>query len=107
MRDGADLEPGEELLDLALGVRPAVQQVVAADQLDAAVDAVVKDLLQGGPNAQREIKLLFAQLTVGPITHEVRELTAQTIARVRGSDEAREGFAAFLAKRSANWIPPQ
>jgi methylglutaconyl-CoA hydratase len=82
-----------------------VQQVVARDQLDAAVDAVVKDLLQGGPNAQREIKLLFAQLAVGPITHEVRELTAQTIARVRGSDEAREGFAAFLAKRPANWIP--
>ena len=39
------------------------------------------------------------------MTAEVRELTAQTIARVRGTDEAREGFAAFLAKRPANWIP--
>jgi methylglutaconyl-CoA hydratase len=87
---------------LAIGL---VQQVVPLEQLDAAVDAVVKDLLQGGPNAQREIKLLFAQLAVGPITHEVRELTAQTIARVRGTDEAREGFAAFLAKRPAAWIP--
>ena len=35
----------------------------------------------------------------------VRELTAQTISRVRGTDEAREGFAAFLGKRAANWIP--
>jgi methylglutaconyl-CoA hydratase len=87
---------------LAIGL---VQQVVPLGQLDAAIDAVVKDLLQAGPNAQREIKLLFAQLSVGPITHEVRELTAQTIARVRGSDEAREGFAAFLAKRPAPWIP--
>ncbi len=87
---------------LAIGL---VQQVVPLPQLDAAIDAVVKDLLQGGPNAQREIKLLFAQLSVGPITHEVCELTAQTIARVRGSDEAREGFAAFLAKRPAPWIP--
>jgi methylglutaconyl-CoA hydratase len=87
---------------LAIGL---VQQVVPLAQLDAAVDAVVKDLLQGGPNAQREIKLLFAQLSVGPITPEVRELTAQTIARVRGTDEAREGFAAFLAKRPAAWIP--
>lgn len=86
---------------LAIGL---VQQVVPLEQLDAAVDAVVKDLLQGGPNAQREIKLLFAQLAVGPITQEVRELTAQTIARVRGTDEAREGFAAFLAKRPAAWI---
>jgi len=35
----------------------------------------------------------------------VRELTAQTISRVRGTDEAREGFAAFLEKRPAPWIP--
>lgn len=87
---------------LAIGL---VQQVVALDALDGALDAVVKDLLAGGPAAQREIKQLFAQLAVGPITPEVRELTAQTISRVRGTDEAREGFAAFLAKRPAHWIP--
>lgn len=87
---------------LAIGL---VQQVVAAEALDAAVDATVKELLAGGPVAQAEIKRLFAQLAVGPITPEVRELTAQTISRVRGTDEAREGFAAFLAKRPANWIP--
>ena len=40
-----------------------------------------------------------------PITPEVVELTAQTISRVRGTDEAREGFDAFLSKRPANWIP--
>ena len=55
--------------------------------------------------AQREIKALFGQLEVGPVTEEVRELTAQTISRVRGSDEAREGFAAFLDKRPPAWIP--
>ncbi len=82
-----------------------VQQVVPLDQLDAAVDAVVADLLVGGPQAQVEIKQLFSQLAVGPITPEVRELTAQTIARVRGTGEAREGFAAFLGKRAASWIP--
>jgi methylglutaconyl-CoA hydratase len=82
-----------------------VQQVVAAEALDAAVDAMVAELLAGGPRAQREIKQLFAQLGVGEITAEVRELTAQTISRVRGTDEAREGFAAFLGKRRAHWIP--
>jgi len=87
---------------LALGL---VQKVVTLDQLDAAVDATVSALLAGGPNAQREIKQLFAQLPVGPITPELIELTAQTISRVRGSDEAREGFAAFLGKRPADWIP--
>jgi len=87
---------------LAMGL---VQQVAALDALDAVVDATVKELLAGSPNAQREIKTLFAQLEVGPITPAVRELTAQTISRVRGTDEAREGFAAFLAKRPASWIP--
>ncbi len=87
---------------LAMGL---VQQVVALDALDAAVDVTVKELLAGSPNAQREIKTLFAQLEVGPVTAEVRELTAQTISRVRGTAEAREGFAAFLGKRPANWIP--
>ncbi|MCV5246742.1 hypothetical protein OFC58_39700, partial [Escherichia coli] len=74
--------------------------------LDEAIDAIVDELLASGPQAQVEIKRLFAQLEVGPVTEAVRELTAQTISRVRGTDEAREGFAAFLAKRPAAWIPP-
>ena len=87
---------------LAMGL---VQQVTTLDGLDTAVDATVKELMVCGPQAQAEIKQLFAQLAVGPITPEVRELTAQTISRVRGTDEAKEGFAAFLGKRPANWIP--
>jgi methylglutaconyl-CoA hydratase len=88
---------------LAIGL---VQQVVPLDALDAAVGAVLKDLLAGGPHAQREVKQLFDRLEGGPITPEVRELTAQTISRVRATDEAREGFAAFLDKRPANWSAP-
>ena len=87
---------------LAIGL---VQQIVALADLDGAIDKVVGELLAGGPIAQREIKQFFARLEVGPITPEVRELSATTIARVRGTPEAREGFAAFLAKRSANWNP--
>ena len=87
---------------LAMGL---VQKVVGLDEIDAAVDTTVKQLLAGGPGAQREIKALFAQLDVGPITPATIELTAQTISRVRGSDEAREGFAAFLEKRPAKWTP--
>lgn len=89
---------------LALGL---VQQVVPAAGLDAAVAAVAEELQAGGPVALGEIKALFGQLAVGPVTPEVRELTAQTIARVRGTDEAREGFAAFLAKRPAAWMEPK
>jgi methylglutaconyl-CoA hydratase len=87
---------------LAMGL---VAKVATLVELDAAVDATVAQLLAGGPGAQREIKALFAQLDVGPITADKVELTAQTISRVRGTDEAREGFAAFLGKRPANWVP--
>jgi methylglutaconyl-CoA hydratase len=92
--------PAQEALDIGL-----VQKVVPLDGLDTAVDAMAAELLGGGPQAQREIKQLFAQLQLGPITEEVRELTAQTISRVRATSEAREGFEAFLAKRPASWVP--
>lgn len=85
---------------LALGL---VQEVV--EDIDAALERWIAELLFNGPGALGEIKALFAQLEVGPITPAVRELTAQTIARVRMGDEAREGFAAFLAKRPAAWVP--
>lgn len=85
---------------LAIGL---VQQVVPAAELDAAVERCIGELLANGPQALAEIKALFAQLEVGPVTPEVRELTAQTISRVRSTDEAREGFLAFVEKRPAGW----
>jgi methylglutaconyl-CoA hydratase len=88
---------------LAIGL---VHRVVPPAQLDMAVDEVGTELLAGGPEAQREIKQLFARLEVGPVTAEVRELCAQTISRVRADDEARDGFAAFLAKRPPPWSAP-
>jgi methylglutaconyl-CoA hydratase len=84
-----------------------VQQVAPLAELDLCVDNTVRDLLAGGPHAQKEIKQLFAQLQVGEVTPEVLALTANTIARVRGTAEAREGFAAFLDKRPAAWVPTE
>lgn len=82
-----------------------VHEVVPLDELDAALERWTDELLANGPLALGEIKKLFGELEVGPVTAGVRELTAQTIARVRMGDEAREGFAAFLAKRPAAWVP--
>ncbi len=87
---------------LAIGL---VQQVLPRAGLDDAVDATVRDLLAGGPLAQQEVKQLYARFAPGPIKPEARELSAATIARVRSGAEAREGFAAFLAKRPAPWLP--
>ena len=86
---------------LAIGM---VQEVSALDQLDAAVDARVNELLAAAPGAQHEIKQLFSQLTPGAMDESTRELTAQTISRVRATPEARAGFAAFFDKRTAPWL---
>lgn len=87
---------------LAMGL---VHEVVPLEGLDAALERWLHELLANGPKAQAEIKQLLGQLSVGPVTEGVRELTAQTISRVRVGDEAREGFSAFMAKRPAAWVP--
>lgn len=87
---------------LALGL---VHEVVPVEMLDEALERWLHELLANGPQAQAEIKQLLGQLSVGPVTDDVRELTAQTISRVRVGDEAREGFSAFMAKRPAAWVP--
>lgn len=83
-----------------------VHEIVEADRLDAVIEKTVVQLLANGPRALGEIKQLFSQLAVAEIDEAVREQTARTIARVRSTPEAREGFAAFLAKRPAAWVKP-
>ncbi|MFN3861319.1 MAG: enoyl-CoA hydratase-related protein [Roseateles sp.] len=104
LREARRLALTASRIDAAEALRVGlVQRVVAAEGLDAAVDALLVELLACGPAAQAEIKQLYARLAPGPVTAEVRELSAQTIARVRSTPEAREGFAAFLGKRKPNW----
>lgn len=81
-----------------------VQEIVETEQIDAVIEKTIGQLLANGPNALSEIKHLFGRLAVAPVGEGVRELTAQTIARVRATDEAREGFDAFLTKRPAAWV---
>jgi methylglutaconyl-CoA hydratase len=84
----------------ALGL---VHQVVEEPQLDGALEKTLDDLLRCGPQAQAEIKKLFSTFSVGPITEEVRDRTARTIANVRVGTEAKEGFTAFFEKRKPKW----
>jgi methylglutaconyl-CoA hydratase len=86
---------------LAMGL---VHEVVPLEDLAKAVEAVIGVILNGGPGAMLEIKRLFHRLAGVTIDADVRELTAATIARVRATDEAQEGFAAFLQKRAAAWV---
>jgi len=82
-----------------------VHESVEPDALDARVDAVVGDLLEGGPLAQKAAKELIDAVADRPITAELIEYTAERIAVIRAQDEAREGLNAFLEKRKPGWAP--
>jgi methylglutaconyl-CoA hydratase len=82
-----------------------VNAAVPADRLDEEVDAVVTDLLAGGPGAIAAAKRLLAEVPGTPVDEAFRwtgELSAQLFA----SEEAREGMRAFLEKRPAAWTRP-
>src|SRR3989454_2371474 len=65
-----------------------------ADDLDAAVDRVVSELLTAGPEAVRGVKRLIRERPGG-------EETAQIAARLRAGEEGQEGLRAFLEGRNA------
>ncbi|HET8643511.1 MAG TPA: enoyl-CoA hydratase-related protein, partial [Pseudonocardiaceae bacterium] len=82
-----------------------INAAVPADRLDDEVDAVVTDLLAGGPGAIAAAKRLLAEVPGTPVDEAFRwtgELSAQLFA----TEEAREGMSAFLDKRRASWVPP-
>ena len=67
-----------------------------ADDLDAAVDRVVRELLSAGPQAARWAKRLVRERPDGPET-------ARWIAERRTSAEGQEGLRAFLERRPPRW----
>jgi methylglutaconyl-CoA hydratase len=100
----ADIAVAEEgarfgFTEVRLGL---VQRVVKLDELDAAVDERVGELLQAAPGAVAAAKALVRGVAGRPI-EDVRELTVETIAERRASVEGQEGLRAFLEKRKPDW----
>ena len=81
-----------------------VNEVCELEDLDATVARIVEPLIAGAPLAQQAAKDLIAAIDGRPIDDAVSEETAQRIARQRATDEARDGIAAFLDKRSPSWL---
>lgn len=79
-----------------------VSQAVDRVRLDDAVAALVAEILQGSPDAQRRIKLLLNDVSRVPLD-VARRRTARFIAEARASAEGREGLRAFGEKRRPSW----
>lgn len=75
-----------------------VHEIVSTSDLDTAIEEKVKAILSVGPKAAAHAKRIamegFASL----------EDAALALARARSSDEGKEGVAAFLEKRKANFV---
>lgn len=79
-----------------------VHAVAAPEALDGLVDDIVAQLCLGGPQAIAGTKALTLAVG-GGVSAAVMADTAARIARIRATDEGREGVAAFLEKRKPRW----
>jgi len=81
-----------------------VHEVVNADALDAAVDALTHALCSAGPAAVRACKRLVQDVAEREINAALIAQTVAGIADIRASAEGREGVQSFLQKRKPNWL---
>lgn len=79
-----------------------VNQVVATDELDGAVDAMLARLLSGSPTALRRGKYALASMADMTADQALRFAEGQ-VGLAAATDDAREGVLAFQEKRSPVW----
>src|SRR5918997_1633784 len=79
-----------------------VHWIAPREELDAAVERVIAQLLQGGPAAQAAIKEALRQVeATEPM--EALGIMTQLTAELRVGEEGQEGLGAFLEKREPFW----
>jgi methylglutaconyl-CoA hydratase len=87
-----------ERFDAATARRIGLAQEVA-DDLDAAVERFVGEILNSGPEATRAAKRLAREHPADG------EELARIAAGLRSGNEGQEGLRAFLHRRNPRWIP--
>ena len=84
-----------------------LSMLVDPDELDPAIEGLLKHLLAGGPEAHAKIKALIRAVAGRRPDDALVAETAKHIAEIRGSPEGKEGIASFLEKRKAAWCSPK
>lgn len=79
-------------------------RAVAAEDLDDETERYAQMLLRGAPRALAATKELLRNGQAGGFAAGLTKM-AELSATFFGSDEAREGMAAFAAKRDPSWVP--
>jgi len=79
-----------------------VNDVVEPAELEAQTQRWAKRFLHAGPEALKATKELINKVAWNDI-EIIQDYMAETIAKLRGSDEGQEGFNAFFEKRKPEW----
>jgi len=75
---------------------------VVAD-LDSGIKKITNMLLSNSPNAMKEIKQLLRTVTKEKMSDALAQKTAEHLANLRVSAQAKEGLLAFSEKRTPVW----
>lgn len=89
----------EKALDMGL-----IHERLATDEMTPFVDQLSQKLLNNGPKAMGICKTLAQTVSNEKLGENIHHYTRDLIAQMRVSDEGQEGLAAFLEKRSPNWV---
>ena len=84
-----------------------VHEVVPLGDLEAAGERIVGHLLANGPEAVSATKVWALKSAWSHLDDQQFNALVEAHSAKRQSDEAAEGFAAFLGKRPARWVPAQ
>ena len=83
-----------------------ISEIAETNQLENAIEMLTQSLLKNGPEALQKTKALVFEVAQKEIDQKLMDFTADSIAQVRSSPEAKEGLSAFLEKRKPLWNNP-
>jgi methylglutaconyl-CoA hydratase len=81
-----------------------VNRLIPGKEIGQGVEELVTELLYGAPGARQALKNLARQIDREKTDDTASYDTAGLLARIRVSDEAKEGIRAFLEKRQPAWM---
>jgi methylglutaconyl-CoA hydratase len=81
-----------------------VQEIARFDELDASVNVILGEIVQGAPGAHAVTKELIRAVAKRALSPELMADTAVRIATARASEEGKEGVRSFLEKRQPAWL---
>ena len=81
-----------------------LSDIAPLEELDARINELLGQLIQGGPVAQALSKEWIRAIAGVPITADLIKDSATRLAAGRASEEGREGIRSFLDKRKPAWL---